>query len=164
MQANLTLDCISSSESTATGLLNLIWQSRINIQCICTHVHLKTPWPKSLLEGAKGFKTLVTVLFFLFPKSSRYLLRISKLCFSAFLSLLCTCFISEEWISSQSYAFLSLTGMCESPLWCMPAVLVNLQQTTIIKQLMEAFHFPFQPTTRLFFWLYCGETFTRPSF
>lgn len=27
-----------------------------------------------------------------------------------------------------------------------------------------SFHFPFHSTTRLFLWLYCSETFTRPSF
>lgn len=72
MRANLTLDCIRSTESTATGLLDQIRQSRINIRCSSTYVRLNTPWPKWLLEGMKGFKTLVClsllVLFFLFPK------------------------------------------------------------------------------------------------
>lgn len=53
----------------------------------------------------------------------------------------------------------------------MPAVSVNLSQTAI-KQLTDAFLFfsflffppPPQKTTRLLFCLFCGETFTRPSF
>lgn len=35
--------------------------------------------------------------------------------------------------------------MCESPLWCIPAALLNLQQTPVIKQVIQAFHFLFRP-------------------
>lgn len=109
MRANLTMDCISSTESNATGLMNQFRQSSINIWCSSTYVHLKTPRPKLLLEGVRGFKSLVACHCCLIlrgsKKQSDAYLQYQSSVFSAFLSLMCACFISEEWISTRSYTF-----------------------------------------------------------
>lgn len=91
-------------------------------------------------------------------KAVRHFLTVWKLFFFSFLfpSLM---FHQRGMNFNSLLCILSLTSMCESPLWHMPAVFFffffwkNSQQTTIIKQVTEGFSFPiFSPTTRLFFW------------
>ena len=89
------------------ALLKRIWQSRINIRCSSTHVHSKSPCPKWLLEGVKGFKTLLACpgcLILPVPnKQSDTFLQYQSSVFSSFFKV--WCFISEEWISTRSCAF-----------------------------------------------------------
>lgn len=167
MWANLTLDCIRSTKSTATGLFNLIWLKPNQHWCSYTHMHLKIPWLKWFLEDVKGLKTLVVCHCYpILSVSKQQAYTASKLYFFFFSLFKSDMFMFHQsgMISNSVLHILSLLSMCQSLSWNMPAVWVNLQQTTVIKQLLETFNFHFHPTTRLLLCLYCSETFTRPSF
>lgn len=131
------------------------------------HVRLAEHFDPSHCWRCGRLKTRVRLSLLL---CSSCLGKVWKHCIKA-ISMLClkpafvACLFTRETIVARSRAFYRREARASLLQLQMPAVLVKSEQTPVIKQPMEAFHFPFHPTTRLvFFRLYCGETFTRPSF